>query len=129
MWSQKKYTTKILHVYVWCTKCGSHDTCSYGYVILISVSSRNFLKGGQSKISRDRMGASIRLVRYIWKCQGGGGGKQISRGGGAKAPSRPPNPAYQCHVGGAPYFSKGVGQYYIRAVFHKRPSRFISTKM
>ena len=28
--------------------------------------------GGQSKISRDRVGASIRLVRYIWKCQGGG---------------------------------------------------------
>ena len=63
-----------------------YTTCIIKYSTHISVSSRKFLKGGQSKISRDRVGASIRLVRYIWKCQGGASRFQ----GGAKAPSRPP---------------------------------------
>ena len=55
-------------------------------VSLNSVSSRNILKGRQSKTSWDHVGASIRLVCYIWKYQG-----EASRfQGGAKAPSRPP---------------------------------------
>ena len=89
---------KSLSCYVICfNQVLSIATCVnrtlYNFRLNTSVSSRNFLKGGQSKISWDCVGASMRLVRYIWKCQGGASRFQ----GGAKAPSRPPpkrNPEY-----------------------------------
>ena len=81
---------KLDHVRVFVQSTSYGSRClKAGTTILYKV--QRFIQkysqgGGQSKTSWDRVGASIRLVCYIWKYQGGASRFQ----GGAKAPSRPP---------------------------------------